>query len=54
MAEIPSNWLVANMKHPSWFLCGLAISWGIIATLHGFVRSYGGLVAARVTLGLVE
>lgn len=52
-SELPSN-LVLKKLRPSRWIAFIATSWGIIATLSGVVQSYGGLIAARLFLGLVE
>jgi MFS family permease len=51
--EIPSN-LVLKKFTPSRFLAGLTVSWGIVATLTGLCQSFGGLIACRLVLGVVE
>lgn len=51
---IPSNWILAHVKRPSWYLGGLTFSWGLVATMHGFIQSYEGLIAARIVLGALE
>lgn len=32
----------------------IAVSWGVVMTLTGIVQNYGGLIAARVALGIAE
>lgn len=51
--DIPSNWIVKHL-HAGYYIPGLLISWGTVSTFLGFVKSYGGLVAARFFLGLCE
>ncbi|KAL3493609.1 histidine phosphatase superfamily [Aspergillus germanicus] len=51
--EVPSN-LVIKKLTPSRYIASIAVIWGIIATLTGIVQSYGGLIACRVLLGVVE
>ncbi|KAL5339619.1 phosphoglycerate mutase-like protein [Aspergillus crustosus] len=51
--EVPSN-LVIKKFTPSRYIASIAVIWGIIATLTGVVQSYGGLIACRVLLGVVE
>jgi sugar phosphate permease len=51
--EIPGN-LVLKKVTPRYFISGITVAWGIIATLTGTVRSFGGLLACRLLLGLVE
>lgn len=51
--DVPSNWLVKRFK-AGFYLPLLIVSWGIVSTCIGFVKSYGGLLAARFFLGLCE
>lgn len=51
--DVPSN-LVLKHFRAGYYLPGLLIAWGAVATFTGFVKSYGGLLAARVFLGLCE
>lgn len=53
LSELPSN-LVLKKFHPSRWISFITTSWGVVATLTGVVQSYGGLVACRLLLGLVE
>ncbi|BGP40880.1 hypothetical protein JCM10449v2_004845 [Rhodotorula kratochvilovae] len=52
-AEMPSNLLLkkigAHIAIPA-----MVFSWGLVCCFTGFVKSYGGLVAARLILGLCE
>jgi len=52
-AELPSNLLLRKIG-PKLLMPTLLTSWGIIVTLQGLVSSYGGLVAVRCLLGLIE
>ncbi|KAJ5824796.1 Major facilitator superfamily domain general substrate transporter [Penicillium robsamsonii] len=51
--EVPSN-LVLKKLRPSRYIATISILWGIIATLTGITQNYGGLIACRVLLGVVE
>ncbi|EPS28482.1 hypothetical protein PDE_03428 [Penicillium oxalicum 114-2] len=51
--EVPSN-LVIKKLTPSRYIAVISVLWGIIATLTGICQSYGGLLACRVLLGVVE
>lgn len=53
MEEIPSN-IVLKKVRPSYWLSFMMISWGIVMTLMGIVKNFGGMVACRVFLGLCE
>jgi len=54
LAEVPSNMLMELFKHPSWYLGGMVITWGIIMTCTGTIQNFGELVAIRFLLGLFE
>ncbi|KAJ5889521.1 hypothetical protein N7504_010331 [Penicillium tannophilum] len=51
--EVPSNLVIKKLK-PSRYIATIAVLWGIIATLTGITQNYGGLIACRVLLGVVE
>ena len=51
--EVPSN-LVLKKFTPSRWIAFITVSWGIVATLTGLVKSYDGLIACRVILGALE
>jgi hypothetical protein len=52
-AESPSNLLLKRFTPPRW-LAVITTIWGIISTLAGVVQSYGGLIACRLLLDLIE
>ncbi|KAH8647926.1 MFS transporter [Xylariales sp. PMI_506] len=51
--EIPSN-LVIKKVRPDRYLAFLCTAWGVVATLTGAVRGYGGLIAVRLVMGVLE
>jgi MFS family permease len=53
LVEVPSNLILKHFR-PSRYIAFLAVSWGIVSTLTGVVQSYGGLIACRLLLGLME
>ncbi|KAK3680478.1 hypothetical protein LTR37_021213 [Vermiconidia calcicola] len=53
-SELPSNLVIKNYVRPSRWIAFITVSWGIAATLTGVVQNYGGLIACRLFLGLVE
>ncbi|KAK4696229.1 hypothetical protein P7C71_g1651, partial [Lecanoromycetidae sp. Uapishka_2] len=53
LIDVPSNWILKWIG-AGYYLPGLMISWGIVGTCMGSVKSYGGLIAARCFLGLCE
>ncbi|KAL8282862.1 hypothetical protein RB600_006038 [Gaeumannomyces tritici] len=54
LLEVPSNILLKKFTRPSVYLGTLVTAWGVIMTLHGVVRNFGGLLAARLLLGAFE
>jgi len=50
----PASNVILRRLRPSMWLSFLILVWSIIMTLHGVVRSYGGLVTLRVLLGVAE
>jgi MFS family permease len=52
--EIPSNQILVLVKRPSWYIGGIAVAWGTVMTLTGIVQNFGGLIAARIALGIAE
>ncbi|KAI9686682.1 MAG: hypothetical protein M1820_010586, partial [Bogoriella megaspora] len=51
--EVPSNMMLKRLK-PSIWLPSIMVAWGIVMTLMGIVQNYGGLLAARIFLGVAE
>ncbi|KFY48886.1 hypothetical protein V495_00943 [Pseudogymnoascus sp. VKM F-4514 (FW-929)] len=51
--EVPSNLLLKKFQ-PGRYIAVITITWGVIATLSGLVRSFGSLVACRLLLGIFE
>jgi hypothetical protein len=53
IVDVPANWLVKRVK-AGIYLPALITAWGLASTFMGFTKSFGGLVAARLVLGLCE
>lgn len=51
--EVPSNIFLKRLR-PSLWLSGLMLLWGIMMTVQGLVHNYGGLLAMRTMLGMME
>jgi len=51
--EIPSN-LILHRVGPRWWITRILITWGVVATLTGFVQSAHQLYIARFLLGLAQ
>lgn len=54
LAEVPSNIILEKIKHPSYYLGGMVITWGIVMTCTGVIDNFGELTAIRFLLGLFE
>ncbi|KAK4032961.1 putative transporter-like protein 24 [Parachaetomium inaequale] len=54
LLEIPSNVLLKKFSRPSVYIGVLVTAWGVIMTLHGVVKNFGGLLAVRLLLGVFE
>ena len=53
LVDVPCNWLLKRIGASRW-LPGLLILWGLVTTCMGLTKSFGGLVACRMLLGLFE
>ncbi|KAI8996646.1 MFS general substrate transporter [Trametes punicea] len=51
--NVPANLLLKRLR-PSRWLPGIALTWGVIATLMGLVKTYPQFVGVRVCLGVAE
>lgn len=51
--EAPSNMIIKKLQ-PAYYLTGLTLVWGIVATFSAFVQNFAGLVSCRLLLGLFE
>lgn len=51
--EVPSNLMLKKLR-PSRWLPTIMVAWGVVMTLMGIVRSYHGLLATRIFLGVAE
>ncbi|KAJ5912952.1 hypothetical protein N7504_001835 [Penicillium tannophilum] len=54
LMQVPSNLLLNYMGRPSFYLGFFVCAWGLVSALTSQVKSYGGIVACRFLLGLVE
>ncbi|KAL3448192.1 major facilitator superfamily domain-containing protein [Aspergillus insuetus] len=54
LMQVPSNLLLNYMGRPSFYLGGCTVAWGLVSAVTSQVTSYGGIVACRFILGLVE
>ncbi|KAJ4199385.1 hypothetical protein NW767_008193 [Fusarium falciforme] len=50
---IPSNVLITRIR-PSWYMSGWMMAWAIVSTLICVVKSYHGMLACRLILGMTE
>lgn len=54
LMQVPSNLALNYVGRPSWYLGFFTIAWGLVSACTSQVTSYGGIVACRFILGLVE
>ncbi|KAL4905504.1 hypothetical protein BDW74DRAFT_17505 [Aspergillus multicolor] len=54
LMQVPSNLLLNYMGRPSWYLGFFIVAWGLVSAVTSQVTNYGGIVACRFILGLVE
>jgi len=52
-AEVPSN-LMMKATRPSLWIPFIMVVWGVCCIAMGFVKNFGGLLAARSALGIAE
>ncbi|KAF5385673.1 hypothetical protein D9757_005545 [Collybiopsis confluens] len=53
-SQIPSNMALNWITRPSLYIGSCVVVWGLISTLTGITKSYGGLVAIRFFIGIPE
>ncbi|KAL1845109.1 hypothetical protein VTK73DRAFT_1119 [Phialemonium thermophilum] len=51
--EIPSNILLTRVQ-PRYWIAFLTLGWGLSVTFAGFARNFGGLLTARIFIGIFE
>ncbi|BDD59989.1 hypothetical protein MAP00_005155 [Monascus purpureus] len=54
LMQVPSNLLLNYMGRPSLYLGFFTTIWGLVSTLTSQVKGFGGMVACRFILGIVE
>jgi len=54
LMQVPSNLLLNYIGRPSLYLGFFTVAWGLVSALTCLVKDFGGLVACRFMLGLVE
>ncbi|KAJ5990573.1 hypothetical protein N7522_010780 [Penicillium canescens] len=54
LMQVPSNLLLNYMGRPSIYIGFFICAWGLVSALTSQVSSYGGIVACRFILGIVE
>lgn len=54
LAQVPSNLLLNHIGKPSLYLGFFTTAWGLVSACTSQVSNYGGIVACRFILGLVE
>ncbi|KAL4907262.1 hypothetical protein BDW74DRAFT_122383 [Aspergillus multicolor] len=54
LMQVPSNIFINRIQRPSLYIAAVMTVWGLISTLSGVVKNFGGMVAVRFFLGFVE
>jgi MFS family permease len=54
LMQVPSNLLLNYAGRPSWYLGFFVVAWGLVSLLTSQVVNYGGIIACRFILGIVE
>lgn len=54
LMQVPSNMMITRVKRPSWYMSLWMLAWAAVSGCTALVQSYGGLVACRFILGIVE
>ncbi|KAI1214722.1 major facilitator superfamily domain-containing protein [Annulohypoxylon truncatum] len=52
--QIPSNLLMTKIRRPGLYICSAATVWGAVSAVTATVKTYKGLLAIRVFLGVTE
>ncbi|KAJ7064314.1 MFS general substrate transporter [Mycena amicta] len=52
--QVPSNMILNYATRPSWYIGFCVMAWGLVSLLTGVTKSYGGILACRLFLGLPE
>ncbi|CDO77032.1 hypothetical protein BN946_scf184403.g7 [Trametes cinnabarina] len=53
-AQIPSNMILNRITRPSYYVPVCVMLWGLTSALTGVTNSYGGILAARIFVGIPE
>ncbi|GJE91439.1 MFS general substrate transporter [Phanerochaete sordida] len=53
-AQIPSNMFLNRISRPSIYISACVCIWGMVSALTGVTKNYGGLLAARIFVGIPE
>ncbi|KAI0513269.1 nicotinamide mononucleotide permease [Xylaria bambusicola] len=54
LLQVPSNLVLGRIKWPGVYICAGMAVWGAISAAMSTVQGFGGLLAARIFLGVVE
>ncbi|KAL2443623.1 putative transporter [Exophiala dermatitidis] len=54
LAQVPSNLFLNHLGRPSLYLGFFTTAWGFVSAMTCLVKGFGGIVACRFVLGLVE
>ena len=54
LMQVPSNMIAGKVKYPAVYICLAMSLWGVVSALMAAVQGFGGLIACRLALGVVE
>ncbi|EXJ80757.1 hypothetical protein A1O3_07041 [Capronia epimyces CBS 606.96] len=54
LAQVPSNLFLNHLGRPSIYLGFFTTAWGLVSAMTCLVKGFGGIIACRFMLGLVE
>ncbi|KAG8957969.1 hypothetical protein FRC03_009576 [Tulasnella sp. 419] len=53
-AQVGSNIIIHHVRRPALYICFWVVVWGVVSTVTGTVRNFGGLLTCRLFLGFLE
>ncbi|KAI9898800.1 hypothetical protein N3K66_007160 [Trichothecium roseum] len=54
LMQVPSNMFINRIQRPSLYISAAMLLWGLISTISGNAKNFGGMVAIRFCLGFIE
>lgn len=54
LMQVPSNMFINRIQRPSLYISAAMLLWGLVSTVSGNAKNFGGMVAIRFCLGFIE